>query len=93
MKNKQAGRVLAGTIGVQFFSGILYVWSVFKDHLILAYGWSDAQATLPYTVSTIAFSLSMFLAGLLLHRAGPRLLASLGTALLGTGLILSGLTS
>lgn len=93
LKNKQAGRVLAGTIGVQFFSGILYVWSVFKDHLILAYGWSDAQATLPYTVSTIAFSLSMFLAGLLLHRAGPRLLASLGTALLGTGLILAGLTS
>jgi OFA family oxalate/formate antiporter-like MFS transporter len=86
----KAGRVLAATLGVQFFSGVLYVWSIFKDHLIARYGWGDAEATIPYTVSTIVFALSMFTAGLLLDRAGPRVMISAGVILMGGGLILSG---
>ena len=75
--------MLAATLGVQFFSGVLYVWSIFKDHLIARYGWGDAEATIPYTVSTIVFALSMFTAGLLLDRAGPRVMISAGVILMG----------
>lgn len=85
----KAGSVLAATLGVQFFSGVLYVWSIFKDHLIARYQWSDAEATIPYTVSTIVFALSMFVAGLLLDKAGPRLMISAGVLMMGGGLFLS----
>lgn len=93
MGKKQGIRVLASAIGVQFFSGTLYTWSIFKDQLVLAYGWTDAQGTLPYTVHTLTFSLAMFTAGLLLDKAGPRLMTSLGISLMGLGLIGAGMTS
>ncbi len=86
----KAGRVLAATLGVQFFSGIFYVWSIIKDHLIARHQWSEAEATLPYTVATIVFALSMFAAGLLLDKAGPRVMISAGVIMMGGGLILSG---
>ncbi len=89
-KQDRAGRVLAATLGVQFFSGVLYTWSIFKDHLIAHFQWSDAEATIPYTVSTIVFALSMFAAGLLLDKAGPRVMISAGVILMGGGLLLSG---
>ncbi len=82
--------MLVATLGVQFFSGILYVWSLFKVHLVAHYQWSDAEATLPYTISTLVFASSMFVAGLLLDRAGPRVMISIGTSLMGLGLLLSG---
>lgn len=87
---RQAGVVLAAAVGVQVFSGVLYVWSIIKDQLIAQYHWSDAEATLPYTLATIVFAVSMFFAGLIQDRKGPRVMASVGTAMLGIGMILSG---
>lgn len=49
----QAVKVLVAAVGVQFFSGTLYIWSIIKDQLIMIYGWTDAQATLPYTLATL----------------------------------------
>jgi len=88
---KKAIRVLGGVLGIQFFSGVLYTWSIFKDQLVAEYGWSEAAATLPYTVSTLVFALSMFLAGLLLDRAGARTMIRIGIFLMGGRLLLSGL--
>lgn len=97
MDGNEEGRkgrlVLAAAVGLQFLSGILYIWSVIKDRLVVVYGWTDAEATLPYTLSTMVFALSMFIAGRIQDRRGPRLMASLGSVLLGLGLILSGFTS
>jgi OFA family oxalate/formate antiporter-like MFS transporter len=87
----QAVKVLVAAVGVQFFSGTLYIWSIIKDQLIMIYGWTDAQATLPYTLATLIFAFSMFFAGLLQDRTGPRLMTSIGAAMLGLGLILTGL--
>ncbi len=89
-RGQRAGRVLVAAVGIQFFSGILHVWSIIKDQLIAEYHWSDAQATLPYTAGTLIFAFSMFLAGLIQAKAGPRLLVSLGTSMLGLGLIATG---
>lgn len=86
----RAALVLWASVGVQLFSGILYIWSIVKDQLIAQYHWSDAEATLPYTLATIVFAVSMFFAGLIQDKKGPRIMASVGTVMLGLGLILSG---
>ena len=88
-EGRKAARVLGAAIGVQFFSGILYVWSVFKDHLIARYQWTDAEATIPYTIANIVFALSMFMAGLILPKTSARLMITVGTGMLGLGLVLS----
>ncbi len=86
---KKGAVVVAAAVGLQLLSGILYIWSVIKDQLIAEYQWSDAGATLPYTLATLVFSVSMFFAGRLQDKNGPRLMASLGAGLLGIGLILA----
>lgn len=88
-EGRKASRVLGAAIGVQFFSGILYVWSIFKDHLIARYQWTDAEATIPYTIANIVFALSMFMAGLILPKTSARLMITVGTGMLGLGLVLS----
>lgn len=88
-EGRRASRVLGAAIGVQFFSGILYVWSIFKDHLIARYQWTDAEATIPYTIANIVFALSMFMAGLILPKTSARLMITVGTGMLGLGLVLS----
>lgn len=89
-RKHRAGSVLTAAVGVQFFSGVLYIWSIIKDHLVAEYHWTDAQATLPYTLATLVFASSMFLAGLVQDRVGPRFMTSLGAGMLGLGLIATG---
>lgn len=81
--------VLFAATGVQFISGILYIWSIVGKALITDYHWSATQASLPYTVATIVFATSMFFAGLIQDKKGPRLMATIGSALLGIGLFVS----
>jgi MFS family permease len=69
--------------------GILYAWSVFKKALVVDLGWSNADASLPYTVAIITFALSLLVAGILQDRMGPRRVLILGTVMVGLGMIVS----
>ena len=93
MKNlkKQGWTVLATATGINFLAGLLYIWSVIKQGLKDDLGWTDTQATLPYTISLIAFVLTMVAIGPLQDRKGPRLTATIAGLLMGVGLILSSL--
>ena len=95
MKNleKQGWVVLATATGINFLAGLLYIWSIIKAGLKEQYGWSDTQATLPYTISITAFVITMVGIGRLQDLKGPRLTATLSGILMGTGLILSSLTT
>ncbi|SDP80100.1 OFA family MFS transporter [Desulforhopalus singaporensis] len=77
------------TIGVAL--GILYVWSVIKSGIPDAWGWSNADKALPYSIMTIAFSFTMVPAGRLQDIIGPRRVILLGGFLTGLGCIISGL--
>ena len=85
--------VLAAATGVNFLAGLLYIWSIVSKGLSEQFGWSSKQASLPYTVATISFVISMAAAGSLQDKKGPRICAVLSAILIGTGLILSSLTT
>ncbi|BBC42168.1 OFA family MFS transporter [Photobacterium damselae subsp. piscicida] len=62
-KFDRAMQILFAGFCINLCMGILYAWSVFKKALVVDLGWSNADASLPYTVAIITFSLSLLVAG------------------------------
>jgi MFS transporter, OFA family, oxalate/formate antiporter len=82
---------LAGT-GVNLALGILYTWSVIKGGIPDAWGWTNADKALPYSVGCFIFALTMIPAGRLQDIIGPRWVTTIGGILVGIGFIISSLT-
>jgi len=77
---------LAG-LGINLALGVLYAWSVVAKSLTADWGWSAGKASLPYAIAVGVFALSMVFAGRAQDRLGPRVVATLGGALTGLGMI------
>ncbi|WP_163922688.1 OFA family MFS transporter [Photobacterium sp. Alg240-V54] len=88
-KFDRAMQILVAGFCINLCMGILYAWSVFKKALVVDLGWSNADASLPYTVAIITFALSLLVAGILQDRMGPRRVLILGTVMVGLGMIVS----
>ncbi len=69
--------------------GNLYSWSVFRNPLMKAYGWTAFEATVPFAISIGAFAVGMVMAGRWQDKAGPKKVAITGGILMGIGFILS----
>ena len=78
--------------GIGLVLGILYVWSVIVSGIPSAWGWSNADKALPYSIMAIMFSFMMVPAGQMQDRFGPRLGVMLGGFLAGLGCIIAGLS-
>jgi OFA family oxalate/formate antiporter-like MFS transporter len=74
---------------MQVVLGMLYSWSVFRGPLAKAYGWSNVQTNAPFSYSILALVAGTILGGLWQDRSGPRIVASVGGALIGLGWLLS----
>ncbi|WP_217538430.1 L-lactate MFS transporter [Vibrio metschnikovii] len=92
-KIDKALRILLAGFCINLCLGILYAWSVFNKALVNDFGWSAADASSPYALATIAFSVSLLIAGVLQDKMGPRNILILGTSLTGLGMIASGFVS
>ncbi len=79
----------AAAVFMQVLLGIVYAWSIFRAPLAQLHGWSNAQTIAPYRYSLLAFAAGMILAGFWQDRQGPRIVASAGGFLLGTGCLLA----
>ena len=91
---KKAGwTVVAAATGINLIVGFLYSWSVIKKTLVSQLHWSNLEASLPFTVAAIAFALTMVFAGRLQDAFGPRIVATVGGVLFGTGILISGLVN
>lgn len=88
-KFDRAIQILVAGFCINLCMGILYAWSVFKKALVVDLGWSNADASLPYTVAIITFALSLLVVGILQDRMGPRRVLILGTVMVGLGMIVS----
>lgn len=83
---------LAGT-GINLALGVLYAWSVIAKSLSKDWGWSATAASMPYAVACGVFAIMMVFAGRAQDKFGPRIVAALGGAMTGLGLILSSFAS
>jgi MFS transporter, OFA family, oxalate/formate antiporter len=81
--------VVLAALSINLILGVLYAWGVTGKALVAQWHWSKADASLPFTVSTVAFALTMIVAGRAQDKLGPRYVAMLGGIILGTGLILA----
>jgi OFA family oxalate/formate antiporter-like MFS transporter len=79
---------LAG-MGINFFVGITYTWSIFAGELTRQHAWSQAQAALPYTIFIFCYAISMVIAGGIQDSIGPRPTITAGGILIGGSFIIS----
>jgi len=54
------------------------------------WGWTSQQSGLPYTLAIIFFALGVLIGGRIQDKIGPRPVASVGGAMVGLGLVISG---
>jgi OFA family oxalate/formate antiporter-like MFS transporter len=81
--------VTLAALSINLVLGVLYAWGVMAKALVVQWHWTKADAALPFTVSTAAFSITMIFAGRLQDKVGPKLIAALGGVVLGVGLLMS----
>jgi len=55
------------------------------------WGWTSQQANLPYTITIIMFSVGVLVGGRIQDKIGPRWVATAGGAMVGLGMVISGL--
>jgi len=84
---------LAG-LGINLALGVLYSWSVIAKTLSKpvaegGWGWSAGQASLPYAIGVGIFAIAMVFAGRAQDRFGPRIVATIGGAMCGIGMVVS----
>ena len=84
--------VLLAAAAINVLNGVLYTWSSISTKMISEWGWTSKEASLPYTLYTVFFVISMVIFGDLMDRKGPRGLATIGSLLLGMGFLMSGFT-
>lgn len=88
---KQQWKILFSSTGLCFLSGMFYMWSILSKSMVDDLGWTSSQASLPYTVYTLAFVVAMSIFGKIQDEKGPRLVVITGSILMGIGLTLSGI--
>jgi MFS transporter, OFA family, oxalate/formate antiporter len=84
--DRRGWRVAIAALGINLILGALYAWGVMGKALVLQWHWTKTEAALPFTVSTVAFALTMIFAGRWQDRIGPRVVATLGGVMFGLGL-------
>jgi|LGVF01.1.fsa_nt_gb MFS family permease len=87
--NKNGWKVLISGFMINLTLGVLYSWSVLKKALISEWGWTNSEASLPYSIAIVVWALTVLFAGRLQDKIGPRKVVTYGAILTGVGLILS----
>ena len=90
-KEKKRGVILLGGFLLSLMGGMSYAWGSFVIPLKEEFGWSAAQANLPFTFMIIVFAIMMIPAGWIQDKVGPRKVATIGAITMFIGYGLAGL--
>ena len=93
---KRAKIVLIAGILFNLSIGMLYTWSIIRQLLMASvdaggWGWTSAQAGLPFSVAIVVFALGLLIGGRIQDSVGPRWIVTIGGFLVGTGMVIAGL--
>ncbi|MDF2890887.1 MAG: Permease [Clostridia bacterium] len=86
---KDGWKVLIAGLCINLTLGVLYSWSVIKKAIVSEWGWTNSDASLPYTVAIVVWAITLLFAGRLQDKIGPRKVVTLGAIFTGLGLVLS----
>lgn len=86
-RNNAGWIVTFAALGINLILGILYSWSILKKALVADWGWTNTEASLPYTVCIAVLAFVTIFGGRLQDKYGPRIIALIGGILFGAGLI------
>lgn len=81
---------IAGT-ALQLCLGTVYAWSFFQKPLMAAYGWSNKEVALAFSLAICFLGIAAAVGGINLARFGPRVLAMAGGLLFGLGYLIAAL--
>src|SRR3954452_8312127 len=89
--NPTRGRwgIVAAAVLVQLTLGAVYAWSVFNKPLQAQFGWSKAEAVLPFEIAIGTLFFGPFVGGRIQDRRGPRPVALSGVVLYSVGIMLA----
>lgn len=92
MSKRLPNRWLVAVAGVviQLCLGTIYGWSVFTKPLMTQFGWTQTQATLPFTIAIGVLAVATITGGTWLDKKGPKIVATVGTIMFSIGIILTG---
>ncbi len=85
-------RIVFTGAAINVVLGSWYSWSVIGKAIAREWGWTQAQAGLPFAIATVSFSLTMIVAGRVQDSYGPRVVAVAGGLLLGCAMLISSLS-
>lgn len=71
------------------FAGVIYAWSILKAPLADAFGWTNSQLALNFTLTMCFFCLGGFVGGLLSKRLGSTASLIIAAVLSGLGFVLA----
>ena len=83
-------KVLLAGLFINLTIGVVYSWSVIKKALVADWGWTNSEASLPYSVAIVVWAITLLFAGKMQDAIGPKKVVTLGAAFTGIGLLLSG---
>jgi OFA family oxalate/formate antiporter-like MFS transporter len=89
-RSKEAWKVLLAGLCINLTIGVVYSWSVIKKALVNDWGWTNSQASLPYSIAIVIWAITLLFAGRMQDRLGPKKVVTLGAFFTGLGLIISG---
>jgi MFS transporter, OFA family, oxalate/formate antiporter len=85
--------IVVAAVLVQLALGAVYAWSVFNKPLQDQFGWSKAEAVLPFEVAVGTIFIGSLIGGRIQDRRGPRPVALGGVVLYAIGIMLASLVS
>jgi MFS transporter, OFA family, oxalate/formate antiporter len=81
------------SVVIQVVLGSTLAWSVYRDPLVAAFGWTISQVTLAYATNLFVSGIASGLGGIWLARAGPRVVGLAAGLFFGVGLGLASLSA
>jgi OFA family oxalate/formate antiporter-like MFS transporter len=97
--DNEAGKVsssrwkyVAAAIVINLCLGAVYAFSILVPPLEAEFGWTRIETSPAFTIALVAFALTMIPAGRIQDERGPRIVTTVGGALIGLGMVLSSYT-